>query len=128
MAKMKKILGSISPFAGAVTGEGLFGKGLGAMNRALGPMAGIAPRMAGAAQKKNARRAVVEAEMGRRSGMLRGRPMMAEDAMMVEEAPAGVMMAKGGKAKAKKMAKGGSTASKRGDGCATKGKTKGRFV
>jgi hypothetical protein len=33
---------------------------------------------------------------------------------------------KGGKAK--KMAKGGSTASKRGDGCATKGKTKGRFV
>lgn len=39
--------------------------------------------------------------------------------------------AKGGKAKAKpvkKMAKGGSTASKRADGCATKGKTKGRFV
>lgn len=27
-----------------------------------------------------------------------------------------------------KYAKGGSTASKRGDGCATKGKTKGRFV
>jgi hypothetical protein len=123
-------LGDISPLAGAISGKGMFGKGLGAMNRALGPMAGIAPRMAGAAQKKNARRAVVEAEMGRRSGMLRGRPMMAEDAMMVEEAPAGVMMAKGGKAKAKakKMAKGGSTASKRGDGCATKGKTKGRFV
>jgi hypothetical protein len=39
-------------------------------------------------------------------------------------------MKKGGKAKAKpvkKMAKGGS-ASKRADGCATKGKTKGRFV
>ena len=34
----------------------------------------------------------------------------------------------GGKAKTKKMAKGGSTASKRADGCATKGKTKGRFV
>jgi len=33
---------------------------------------------------------------------------------------------KGGKVK--KMAKGGSTASKRADGCATKGKTKGRFV
>jgi hypothetical protein len=33
---------------------------------------------------------------------------------------------KGGKIK--KMAKGGSTASKRADGCATKGKTKGRFV
>jgi len=40
-------------------------------------------------------------------------------------------MKKGGKVKAqpvKKMAKGGSTASKRADGCATKGKTKGRFV
>ncbi len=41
--------------------------------------------------------------------------------------------AEGGKVKAKakpakKMAKGGSTASKRADGCATKGKTKGRFV
>lgn len=33
---------------------------------------------------------------------------------------------KGGKVK--KMAKGGSTASKRADGCAIKGKTKGRFV
>ena len=35
-------------------------------------------------------------------------------------------MKKGGSIK--KMAKGGSTASKRADGCATKGKTKGRFV
>jgi hypothetical protein len=35
---------------------------------------------------------------------------------------------KGGKAKPKKMAKGGSTASKRADGCAIKGKTKGRMV
>jgi hypothetical protein len=35
-------------------------------------------------------------------------------------------MKKGGKVK--KMAKGGSTASKRADGCATKGKTKGKFV
>ena len=36
------------------------------------------------------------------------------------------LRAKGGKVK--KMAKGGSTASKRADGCATKGKTKGKFV
>ena len=104
MAKLKKILGSISPLAGAVTGEGLFGKGLGAMNRALGPMAGIAPRMAGAAQQKNARRAVMEAEMERRSGR-RGRPMMAEDAMMIAEAPEGTMMRKGGKVKAKPVKK-----------------------
>lgn len=42
------------------------------------------------------------------------------------EAEGAPTMRKGGKVK--KMAKGGSTASKRGDGCATKGKTKGRFV
>ena len=53
---------------------------------------------------------------------MRGRPVMNE-VMVAEEAPG---MRKGGKVK--KMAKGGSTASKRGDGCATKGKTKGRFV
>ena len=129
-------LGDISPFGGAVTGKGIFGKGLGAMNKALGPMAGIAPRMAGAAQKKDARRAAAEAEImamrqadvnakrNAASGM-RARPMV-EDIMVAQEAPAGVMMRKGGKVK--KMAKGGSTASKRADGCATKGKTKGRFV
>jgi len=73
------------------------------------------------------------------------RPMM-EEAMVAEEVPAGTpMMRKGGKISAAqavhkhernmhkgkkptKFAKGGSTASKRGDGCATKGKTKGRFV
>ncbi len=130
-------LGDISPFAGMVSGKGLFGKGLGAMNKALGPMAGIAPRMAGAAQKKDARRAAAEAEImamrqadfnakrNAASGM-RARPMV-EDIMVAQEAPAGApMMRKGGKVK--KMAKGGSTASKRADGCATKGKTKGRFV
>ena len=129
-------LGDLSPMAGAVTGKGLFGKGLGAMNKALGPMAGIAPRMAGAAQKKTARRAATAAEIAAMqkadfdakraaaSGM-RARPMV-EEVMMAEEAPAGAMMRKGGKVK--KMAKGGSTASKRGDGIATQGKTKGRFI
>lgn len=129
-------LGDLSPMAGAVTGKGLFGKGLGAMNKALGPMAGIMPRMAGAAQKRTARRAATAAEIAAMqkadfdakraaaSGM-RARPMV-EEVMMAEEAPAGAMMRKGGKVK--KMAKGGSTASKRGDGCATKGKTKGRFI
>ena len=129
-------LGDLSPMAGAVTGKGIFGKGLGAMNKALGPMAGIMPRMAGAAQKKDARRAAAEAEImamrqadfnARRNAAagMRARPMV-EEVMMAEEAPAGAMMRKGGKVK--KMAKGGSTASKRADGCATKGKTKGRFV
>jgi hypothetical protein len=54
-----------------------------------------------------------------------GRPMM-DEVMVAEEAPAGApMMRKGGKVK--KMAKGGS-ASKRADGCATQGKTRGKFV
>ena len=138
-------LGDISPLAGAISGKGMFGKGLGAMNKALGPMAGIMPRLAGSAQKKNAaKRAAMEIEMQKKGTGMRGRPMV-EDIMMAEEAPAGApMMKKGGKvsdaqavhkherAKHKgqpltKMAKGGS-ASKRADGCATKGKTKGRFV
>jgi hypothetical protein len=42
----------------------------------------------------------------------------------------GMGMKKGGEVKAKKMASGGkvSSASSRGDGCAIKGKTKGRMV
>ena len=144
-------LGDISPLAGAISGKGMFGKGLGAVNRALGPMAGIMPRLAGAAQKKDARRAAMEVEMQKGRAGMRGRPMV-EDIMMAEQVPA---MKKGGKVKKSdikqdkvmiasavhkherakhkgqpltKMAKGGSTASKRADGCATKGKTKGRFV
>ena len=140
-------LGDISPLAGAISGKGMFGKGLGAMNKALGPMAGIMPRLAGSAQKKNAaKRAAMmaELEMQKKGTGMRGRPMV-EDIMMAEEAPAGApMMKKGGKVSAAqavhkherakhkgqpltKLAKGGS-ASKRADGCATKGKTKGRFV
>jgi len=173
-------IGDLSPMGGAITGKGLFGKGLGAMNKALGPMAGLMPRMAASAQKKTARRAATAAEVAAMqkaefdakraaaSGM-RARPMM-EEVMVAEGTPT---MRKGGKlpdltgdgkvtradvlkgrgvpgfkkgskvsaaeavhkherAKHKgqpltKMAAGGS-ASKRGDGCATKGKTKGRFV
>ena len=52
------------------------------------------------------------------------------DAMINRASPrnmeAGEGMKRGGKVK--KMAKGGSTASKRADGCATKGKTRGKFV
>ena len=58
-----------------------------------------------------------------------GAPIMAGDvdAMMGRGAQRDMpAMKKGGKVK--KMANGGSTASKRADGCATKGKTKGRFV
>jgi hypothetical protein len=136
-------LGDISPLAGAISGKGMFGKGLGAMNKALGPMAGIMPRLAGSAQKKNAaKRAAMmaELEMQKKGTGMRGRPMV-EDIMMAEQVPA---MKKGGKVSAAqavhkhernmhkgktptKLAAGGS-ASKRADGCAVKGKTKGRFV
>jgi len=127
-------IGDLSMLGGAITGKGLFGKGLGAANKVLGPTAGIFPRMAASAQKKDARRAAATAAMQKAdfdakrnaAAGIRTRPMV-EDIMVAQEAPAGApMMRKGGKVK--KMAKGGSTASKRGDGIATKGKTKGRFV
>ena len=128
-------IGDVSMLGGAITGKGLFGKGLGAANKVLGPTAGIFPRMAAAAQNKDARRAAAVAAMQKAdfdakrdaAAGIRRRPMV-EDIMVTEEATAGapMTMRKGGKVK--KMAKGGSTASKRADGCATKGKTKGRFV
>jgi hypothetical protein len=61
-----------------------------------------------------------ETDFGRRS-----RKRAASNAKLpVADQPTNIR--KGGTVK--KMAKGGSTASKRADGCATKGKTKGRFV
>jgi hypothetical protein len=125
-------IGDLSMLGGAITGKGLFGKGLGAANKVLGPTAGLFPRMAASAQKKDARRAAATAAMkkadfdAKRDAAAGIRRPMVEDIMVAQEAPAGAMMRKGGKVK--KMAKGGSTASKRADGCATKGKTKGRFV
>lgn len=120
-------LGDISPLAGAISGKGLFGKGLAKLADSgagmLVPMSSLAQNR----RDKNTRRAAME--MQRKGVGMRGRPMV-EDIMMAEEAPAGAMMRKGGKVKkpVKKMAKGGSTASKRADGCCSKGKTKGRFV
>ena len=93
-------LGDVSPLAGALTGKGMFGRGLSKMaDSGLGmlvPMSYLA---------KSQR----DKSKGRKPG----------------EAPGSEGMKKGGKVK--KMAKGGSV-SKRADGCCTKGKTKGRFV
>jgi len=113
-----KVLGSISPLAGAITGKGLFGKGMAKFEDATG-MGGLFPKMAQAARNKDMRRAAMEAEMQRDADM------RAKGRAMAGMRPEG-MMKKGGKVK--KMAAGGSTASKRADGCAVKGKTKGRFV
>lgn len=101
MAKIDKVLGSISPLYGAVTGRGVFGSGFADLGDVLGQTSGAFPALAKAARDKR-------------------RNIAANEAMAAENG-----MKKGGKVK--KMAKGGS-ASRRADGCATKGKTKGRFV
>jgi hypothetical protein len=105
-------LGDISPLAGALTGKGMFGKGMAKLaDSGMGmllPMSYLA---------KSARDKDEEKEKEKKGT----RPLVGEEAS--EGAPT---MRRGGKVK--KMAKGGSTASKRADGCATKGKTKGRFV
>jgi hypothetical protein len=100
-------LGDISPLAGALTGKGMFGKGMAKL--ADSGMGMLVPMsyLAKSARDKD--------EEKKKKGT---RPLVGE-----ENEPT---MRKGGKVK--KMAKGGSTASKRADGCATKGKTKGRFV
>jgi hypothetical protein len=95
-------LGDISPLAGAITGKGALGEGLVAVGDAMGPAAGLLPMLAS------------QLEIRRRY----------RSANKEREAEAG--MKKGGKVK--KMAKGGSTASKRADGCAKKGKTRGKMV
>jgi len=131
-------LGDISPLAGAISGKGLFGKGLAKLADSGAGFLIPASYLAKSQRDKAARKAA------RPAAGMRARPMV-EDIMVAEEAPAGAMMRKGGKVSAvqavhkherakhkgqplTKMAKGGSTASKRADGCATKGKTKGRFV
>ena len=114
-------LGDISPVAGALTGKGMFGRGLSKIaDSGLGmlvPMSYLARSQRNKADRK----------VGDRPSV--GGPGDV-DAMMGRSSPRRVAegMKKGGKVKAKKMAKGGSTASKRADGCCSKGKTKGKFV
>lgn len=144
-------LGDISPLAGAISGKGMFGKGLAKLADSGAGMLVPMSYLAKSQRDKNARRAAMEIEMQKKGAGMRGRPMV-EDVMVAEQVPA---MKKGGMAKKSdikqdkamiasavhkherakhkgqpltKMAKGGSTASKRADGCAVKGKTKGRFV
>ena len=99
--------------AGIVANKGMLPKysGIGMLQRELGM-----------GKKRRAEEEAAAMEIQKRGAGMRGRPMV-EDIMVAQEAPA---MRKGGKVK--KMAKGGSTASKRGDGIATQGKTKGRFI
>lgn len=117
-----KALRNFSPAAGAISGKGLLGKGMAKFEDATG-MGGLFPKMAQAARNKDMRNAAMAAEMQRDADMRdKGRAIASRLAPETQQNA----MKKGGKVK--KMAKGGSTASKRADGCAVKGKTKGRFV
>ena len=112
-------LGDISPLGGAITGKGVFGKGLAKVGNVMGPMGGLMPTLAARQRNKLLGRkaaTAAEAEAVRKADFDAKRRAAAGEPMM----------RKGGEVK--KMAKGGSTASKRADGCATKGKTKGKFV
>ena len=100
--KGKDLLGSISPLYGMATGRGAFGKLTDSMGYGLGVIPGM---LASSRRKKD------------------GSPMTpAEEAV---EPKTATPMKKGGKVK--KMASGGS-ASKRADGCAIRGKTRGKMV
>ena len=116
-----KVLGNASMLGGAITGKGMFGKGLTALADSgygmLVPMSYLAQNRRDKLLAEDAAMATAEEDANRNAAVRR---LMSG-------------MKKGGKVKAKaktpkKMAKGGSTASKRGDGCATKGKTRGKMV
>ena len=88
----KKLLGSISPAYGMLSGEGAFGK------LADSGLGGVIP-----------------------SALAHQRRKKKDGTEMTPEEEARGAMKKGGKVKTKKYAKGGSI-----DGCAIKGKTKGK--
>jgi hypothetical protein len=95
---MKKLLGTISPVYGMATGQGLFGQG-------IGLLPAIAKELRGDKEEEERK--------------------AAEAAAMAEASAAQGGMKRGGKVK--KMASGGS-ASKRADGIAQRGKTRGKMV
>jgi hypothetical protein len=99
----KDVLGTLSPAYGLMSGEGAFGK--------LAPAAGLLP-MALADRRRNKR----EEEAARLAAA--GSPGIASPT--IESPTVGVGMKNGGSVK--------SSASRRADGIASRGKTKGKFV
>ena len=114
-----KVLGSISPLYGAVSGRGLFGKGFAAVGDALGDYAGALPMAAVAANRRRKRKADGTEEDAAPAMRKGGSVMSIKDAVHKHERN----MHKN--RPLTKMAKGG--AAKRADGIAKKGHTKGRM-
>lgn len=112
MAKIDKILGSVSPLYGAVSGQGLYGKGF----DALGAQAGLAGVLASEKRRKRKADGTEDSTPAMRKG---GEVKSIKDAVHKHERN----MHKG--KPLTKMAKGG--AAKRADGIAKKGRTKGRM-
>ena len=175
MAKLDKILGSISPMYGAVSGQGLFGNALAGIGTALGPTAGLMPLLAreqrkklrsgraedakkaaeeeaaekaaiaargglkhGGAVKKMAKGGMPSIEESIKSGNRVSRQVGEETKRMMppkkrtmpspgESVKSGNRIARqeGAEMRKMRMAKGGVT---RADGCAVRGKTKGKMV
>jgi hypothetical protein len=114
-------LGDISPLAGIMTGEGAIGK------LADKGLLGLGPRMiASRAQEKDEAKdlAMLQAQQAEKANAAKKQEMAAK---MRRQRPQQAAGSTGGY---KSYAKGGSvsSASKRADGCATKGKTKGKMV
>jgi hypothetical protein len=111
-------LGDISPLAGVMTGKGAIGE------LADKGMLGIAPRMiANRAQEKDEAKDRAAMEQAKEAEAMQKQKMAAK----VQRSSPQKMGMEGGY---KGYAKGGkvSSASKRADGCAIKGKTKGKMV
>lgn len=116
MAKIDKILGSISPMYGAVSGQGMFGNALAGLGTALGPTAGLMPLLAREQRKKL------------RSGRAEDAKKVAEEEAVEKAAIAARGGLKHGGA-VKKMAKGGKLPDLTGDGKVTRADVlKGRGV
>jgi hypothetical protein len=115
-------LGDISPIAGIMSGEGVIGK------LADKGLLGIAPRMiASRAQEKDEAKARAAMEQAKEAEVMQKQKMAAKTR---RSSPQQAAASTGGMGGYKGYAKGGkvSSASKRADGCAIKGKTKGRMV